>query len=154
MRATDSTRTATRWSFYDVLRVACCVATVVITAGCWSRATDSYKPTEGQERLSVDEARLKLDEMLRAECPRLRQEGRLASGEGEIKVDVDRDGHVQQAWVSRTAGDQKIDDMFAAVAAALEFESPSNMKGDTGTGRVKFGYACGANSAVATLEPK
>ena len=149
MRATDSTRTATRWSSSSLLALA-----LVAAAACSSRTTDYFKPEEGQARLSVDEARLKLDQLLRVECPRLRSDGRLATGEGELRVDVDRDGNVRQAWVSRSAGDQKVDEMFAAVAAALEFDTPSGMKGDTGTGRVKFGYACGDGSAVATLEPK
>ena len=127
---------------------------LALSAACASHTTNYYKPTEGQERMSVDEARLKLDELLRVECPRLMSDGRLATGEGELKVEVDRDGNVQQAWVSRSVGDSKVDDLFAAVAATLEFESPSGMKNSTGTGRVKFGYACGQNSAVATLEPK
>ncbi|HKG92559.1 MAG TPA: hypothetical protein VKA84_11725 [Gemmatimonadaceae bacterium] len=144
-----------RWSSCSVLRVACALSTLALAAlGCTSRTTNYYKPAEGQERLSVDEARLKLDDMLRVECPRLMSGGRLATGEGELKVDVDRDGNVQQAWVSRSTGDSKVDDMFAAVAASLEFESPSGMKNDTGTGRVRIGYACGQGSAVATLEPR
>ena len=155
MRATDSTRTAMRWSSCERLRAACgALAIALAAAGCSSAASDYYRPEPGQERLSVDDARLKLDELLKAECPRLARDGRLSSGEGEIKVEVDRNGVVQQAWVSRSAGDSRVDEMFAAMAAALEFESPSDMKRDVGTGRVRFGYACGPNSAVATLEPK
>jgi hypothetical protein len=154
MQATGSIRTATRW------RSSSLVALVAVAlGGCQTVTSTYYKPTEGQTRFSIDEARGVLDQVVATECPRLIEGGKDVGEPGTIELDVDNTGAVTQARVTRTLGDARLDAAFGGVAARLQIDAPPTGTPVGAVGRLKAGYACGAavngkpGSAVATLQP-
>jgi outer membrane biosynthesis protein TonB len=126
----------------------------LLLASCVTTTTTAFMPTPGQERLTADDARDRLDGLLRAECPRLLQANR-PTQEGLVTVDIDSKGDVARAVITRSVGDAEIDKLFGGVAAQMHFQPPSSadLKGEqTVAGRMKMGYSCSAKAAVATLQ--
>jgi outer membrane biosynthesis protein TonB len=122
-----------------------------MAAGCVTHTSTAYVPSPGEPRVTTDEARDQLDELLRIECPRLMQAGR-ESRVARLDLDVDREGHVLRSRIGTSTGDDRVDAMFGAVAAKLQLAPPTEMKNDVDTGHVRMGYSCSANAAVATID--
>ncbi|HET7459527.1 MAG TPA: TonB family protein [Gemmatimonadaceae bacterium] len=116
--------------------------------------TSSYfVPTPGQSRLSTDDARDQIDAVLRAECPRLLQEQK-PTRTANVAVELDRTGDVQRARITQPSGDERMDEVFGAVAARLHFQPPAaaDVKNDSAPGRLRMGYSCAKDAAVGTIE--
>ncbi|MFL5578700.1 MAG: hypothetical protein ACJ79S_22320 [Gemmatimonadaceae bacterium] len=159
MRATGSTRTATRWRSSSAARAACAialgVALLATASACVTTTATAFIPTPGQSRLSVDDARDQLDALMRAECPRLLQANR-PTQEGLVAVDIDARGDVARAVVQRSLGDGELDTVFGGTAARLHFQPPTaaDLKGEQSVaGKIRMGYSCSASAAVATIQP-
>lgn len=157
MPGTGSTRTATRWCSSDARRLAARARLAVsgallwAAAGCVASTTTAFVPTPGQPRLTVDDARDEIDAFLRAECPRLVQEGR-PSQEARVSVEVDGSGNVASARLTTSTGDARLDKIFGGVAARLHFQSSGEMTGPTEAGRLRMGYSCSGQAAVSTIQ--
>lgn len=144
MRVTGSIRMATRW--------LCSSATALALAGCVTRTTTYYKPTEGEPRLDQDEFRQASDELLKVECPRLMGSNASATGQARIRVNYDRSGAVQQSQIVRSSGDQRIDTEWGALSARLQFDPQQGQTEDLRPGIITVGYSCAPNTAVTTLQ--
>ena len=160
MPDTGSTRTATPWCSSEAgrlvvsgrrARVALAGLLLLAGAGCVTTTTTAYLPTPGQPRLTVDDARDEIDALLRAECPRLVQEGK-PSQVAHVTVDVNSAGDVASARLPTSSGDEQMDKIFGGVAARLHFQASGEMKGPTAPGRLRMGYSCSGQAAVATIE--
>ncbi|HEX2780702.1 MAG TPA: hypothetical protein VHM30_14450 [Gemmatimonadaceae bacterium] len=121
-------------------------------AACVTRTTTFYKPTEGESRLDQDQFRDASDQLLRVECPRLMGNTPSATGQARIRVQYDRSGAVQQSQVLRTSGDERIDTMWGALTARLQFDPQQGQTEDLRTGIITVGYSCAPNTAVTTLQ--
>ena len=141
MRSTDSIRSATRWSLCSVIAVmAACTTT-----------TRYYVPTEGEPRLTPNEVRDQSDALLSTQCPRLMGSERYATGEARIIVELDRSGAVHKAQVTRSSGDEAMDNIFGALIARLQVDPPTGMNGDRGEHPIYIGYSCGPENNAITL---
>ena len=141
MRSTDSIRSAMRWSFCSALAIA---------AAC-TTTSRYYVPTEGEPRLTPNEVRDQSDALLSTQCPRLMGNGRSATGEARIMVELDRSGVVHKAQVTRSSGDQAMDDIFGALVARLQVDPPTGMSGDRGEHPIYIGYSCAPENNAITL---
>jgi hypothetical protein len=119
-------------------------------AACVTSTTRDFLPTPGQ-RLTTTEARARGDAFLRAECPRLMGEDSVATGAAELGIAVDREGNVGRARLRRSSGDDRMDTLFGGLAAALRFDPPGGMRGDTLDAEIELGYSCSPRAAVMTL---
>lgn len=163
MRGTGSTRTATRWWWYSGRREAASGKRVRVSlaaplcllalGGCVTQTSSYFVPTPGQPRLTSDDARDQLDAVLRAECPRLLGESK-PSGAANVGVDLDRSGDVVRARITQSSSDAQMDKVFGAVAARMHFAAPpaADVRNDTVAGRLRMGYSCSKDAAVATVE--
>ena len=154
MRATDSTRTVTRWSSCEAARRALGAALLLLAAsaaGCVTTTTTTYLPTAGQPRMTTDDARDEIDALLRAECPRLVQGGK-PSGEARVSVDVDASGNVSSARLQTSSGDEQMDRIFGGSAARLHFVTSGESSSATTAGRLRMGWSCSGNAAVSTIQ--
>ena len=134
------------------VRYASTACLVFLALACTKRVTTYYTPTEGERRLSTDEMRDEGDRMLAIECPRLLGASESATADGQVAVDVDRaTGAVSRARISRSTGDTRIDDIFGALAARLDFDPPAGATSPMVTERIGVGYSCSRQSAVMTL---
>jgi hypothetical protein len=119
---------------------------------CATRVTTFYTPSQGESRLSSDELRAEGDRVLAVECPRLLGGSQSATAEAQIVVEVERaTGAVSRARVARSTGDARIDDVFGALAARLQFDPPSEAKHPIVSETIGVGYSCSPNAAVTTL---
>ena len=154
MRDTGSTRTGTRWpscrASWGALPLVALLA--LPAAGCVTRTSRLYLPSEGQPRLSADDVRDRGDTFLRAECPRLMGSKSSAAGSANYALLVGADGGVREARVERTSGDERIDEIFGALAAQLTFPAPQ--PASSTTAGVTIGYSCSPGIAVTTVELK
>ena len=141
MRSTDSIRSATRWSLCSALAV---------TASC-TTTTRYYVPTEGEPRLTPNEVRDQSDALLSTQCPRLMGSERYATGEARIIVELDRSGAVQKAKVTRSSGDEAMDNIFGALIARLQVDPPTGMNGDRGEHPIYIGFSCAPENNAITL---
>ncbi len=141
MRSTDSTRSAMRWSLCSALVVAVACTTT----------TRYYVPTQGEARLTPSEVRDQGEPLLNTQCPRLLNGGRFATGQARIITELDRSGAVQRARVTRSSGDQAMDDIFGALVARLQVDPPTGMTKDTGEHPIYIGYSCAPENSAITL---
>lgn len=146
MRGTDSTRTATRWSWYRALAVA---AVLPVLAACMSSSAKYYVPTAGDTRLDENELRTEAERLLRVECERLKGGKSSVSGEGTFVLDVSATGSVQRVKVSRSTGDSALDDIFGALSARLDVEP---LEPKAGSIRMRASYFCEPDKAITTIE--
>ena len=163
MRGTGSTRTATRWWWCSGgsgiggrgSRSSLLLGALALLAlgGCVTQTSTYFLPTPGQPRLTSDDARDQLDAVLRAECPRLLGASK-PSGAANVGVDLDRSGDVVRARITQSSSDDQMDKVIGAVAARMHFAAPpaADVKNDTVAGRLRMGYSCSKDAAVATVE--
>lgn len=150
MPGTGSTRTAMRWPSSSIFMVG--ALGVVLAAGaCMHSVSKYYVPTAGEPRLTATDLRDQADQLLGVECQRLLKGDSIATGVAQYLVEVNRGGEVTRADLRKSSGDAKIDDIFGAMAARLQFQPPANMKGDSDDGRIEIGYSCAPNIAVSTF---
>jgi TonB family protein len=155
MPDTDSTRTGMRWRWCSgrgrrvLARRGALALAVAVAAACVSSTTKYYVPSAGEDRLSTDEVRERADELLRVECPRLLGGTTAATGAARLTVDVGADGAVTRARVRSSAGDQRVDDIFGALAARLQVDPPER---GPRAARITMGYSCAPNEAVTTVQ--
>lgn len=141
MQNTVSIRSAMRWSL--------CSAAVVMAA-C-TTTTRYYVPTQGEPRLTPSEVRDQGEPLLELQCPRLLGGGRYATGQARIITDLDRSGAVRRARVTRSSGDEGMDDIFGALVARLQVDPPTGMTKDVAEHPIYIGYSCAPENSAITL---
>ena len=141
MRSTDSIRSAMRWSSCSAL---------LIIAAC-TTTTSYYVPSEGDSRLTPSAVRDQGEPLLETQCPRLLNGGRFATGQARIITELDRSGAVRRARITRSSGDQAMDDIFGALIARLQVDPPTGMTGETGEHPIYIGYSCAPENSAITL---
>jgi len=144
MRVTASIRSAMRWSSSSIVLL-------VVAATACTTTSKFYIPTEGEPRLTTNALRDQSDELVKLQCPRLLNGGSTAMGEARIIVEFDRSGEVQKSRVTRSSGDQPMDDIFGALTARLKGDPPDGMKGDRVEHPVYIGYSCSPQTGATTL---
>ena len=75
-----------------------------------------------------------------------------SSGDVRLTIITDTSGAVTRAELVSSSGDEMLDGLFGAVAAQLKVDSLRATKKSLATRRVRVGYSCAPNAAVATLE--
>ncbi len=123
-------------------------AAVLIAAGC---VRSAYQPPEDPERLTVEAATDRLDIEVEKECPRLRAAER-ESGVAEFLLELHASGDVSRSRLRLSSGDRRMDDIFGAVTARMQFVPPADAGGQPYEGRIRAGFSCAANTASSTLE--
>ena len=149
MRATGSIRTATRWSSSNAFLAL--LALALLSAGCVTSTERFYVPTEGSPRLDQNAVREASTGFVRAECPRLLGDATSATGATTFRLVVSSTGAVKEAHIERPSPDSQMDGIFGALAAQLDLPPASSPDGDWTT-RVRMGYSCAPDAAVATFE--
>ena len=142
MQSIDSIRSAMRWSL--------CSAAAAVVVAC-TTTTRYFVPTEGEPRLTPNEVRDQSDALLSTQCPRLMGGERFATGEARIIVELDRSGAVQNARVTRSSGDEAMDNIFGALVARLQVDPPTGMNGERGEHPIYIGYSCAPENNAITL---
>ena len=137
MPDTVSIRTATRWLSCSLLLAVAACARQIYTA-----------PPAG-ERIDENELRTQADAAVRINCPRLQGRAIARSGEATYALSIASDGTVQNAKLTRSFGDQMLDDTIGRLLALTRFEPAVREAGGL---RVNVGYACGPMAKVATFE--
>lgn len=151
MPGIGSTRMGTRWPSSRRLSLAVAAGAALALGACVHSVAKYYTPSEGESRMTATDLRDQADQLLSVECQRLLKSDSAANGAAQYLVEVDRGGAVSRAELKRSSGDAKIDDIFGAMAARLQFEPPQNMKKDHDDARVEIGYDCAPNVAVSTF---
>ena len=146
MLDTVSTRTAMlwRWSSFGLL--------VVIAASCVRSTQKYFVPTAGQERIDTGGLRARGDALLATECPRLKGDKDSDNGTADFTITVDRGGFVTRARLDRSSGDDRMDQLFGGLTAALQFDAPANDAGAGLESMVTVGYACSPTVNAVTFE--
>lgn len=116
----------------------------LLAAAC-SRPT--YTAPYQAARLNTGGIRDVSEEQLRAECDRLIATKTPPTGEASLIIQVAPDGKVTTAKITRSSGDQRVDDIFGQAAARLQFDP---MPGEA-TARIKMGWSCSPGNAVTTM---
>ena len=145
MRATGSTRMATRWSWFS----AAALMVALTLGGCVQSTARFYIATAGDTRLDENELRVEADRMLRIECDRLKGGKTSVSGEGTYVLEVAASGVVERVKLTKSTGDATLDDIFGALSARLSFE-PAEPK--AGGIRMRASYFCEPDKAITTIE--
>ena len=125
------------------IRVMAFVGMIIVVA-C---AKPSYTAPYQAPRLNTSGIRDHSEEQLRAECDRIIATKMAPTGEASLKIEVAPDGKVTSAQITRSSGDERVDDIFGQAAARLQFDP---MPGEA-VARIKMGYSCAPGTAVATL---
>ena len=141
MRSIDSIRSAMRWSL---------CSTLVLAAAC-TTTTRYYVPSQGEARLTSNDVRDQGEALLSTQCPRLLNGGRFATGQARVVTELDRSGTVQRARVTRSSGDQAMDDIFGALVARLKVDPPTGMTKDVDEHPIYIGYSCSPEMSAVTL---
>ena len=160
MRNTGSSRMAMRWpssepsigtgeASREWWVAGCQLASVVLglvllTGAC---AKPTYTAPYQSPRLNSGGIRDVSEEQLRAECDRLIATRTPPTGEATLLIQVAADGKVSEAKITRSSGDQRVDEIFGQAAARLQFDP---MPGET-SARIKMGWSCSPGNAVTTL---
>ena len=169
MRATDSTRTATRWRWCEAgtrdagrgtrlhalasrvpraaspLRSAA-IGALMLAAGCTQLV---FTPSPGWTRLTPGGLRDEGDAQLRAECSRLAD--RQPTGEASLSLTLNDSAAVTQAVINRGTGDARVDEIFGRLAVRLQFEPVSGSPAAGQTIAATMGYSCAPSGAAITF---
>ena len=156
MPAIGSTRMAMRWRSFETRDAlpgrgaTVVIATMALLALSACLGRQSYTAPSDAHRLNTFTVRDDSDAALRGECGRLLGEKVPATGEALLHLQVASSGAVTRAEVTRSSGDERVDDIFGRLAARLQFDP---LGGDDGTtARIRMGYSCGPEgSAVTTM---
>ena len=158
MSTIGSIRTATRWSSSDMRRAFFTGATFALigaagiaTSAC-TRTSTFYVPTAGETRLNQDDFRDESDQILSVECPRLMGTSDFASGEARARIQVDKSGAVQRVQFTRPSMDERMNTVWGALAARLQFDPQEGQTDELRTSMMTIGYSCGKGTALTTLQ--
>lgn len=113
--------------------------------------SSEYEPSSTSARLSADEARDYLSTALGPECTRLAKDGALPTGVAKVTVQVTPAGDVLKSHLTERTGDARIDELFGTTAARMKFDA-NGTQSSAYTGRMRMGYSCNGDAAVATID--
>ena len=119
---------------------------------CVSTVTRYYLPDARNPRFELDGATQTLDQYLRVQCPERLAAKKSESGDVRITIRTDTTGAVTRAELVSSSGDELLDGLFGTVAAQLKVDSLRATTAAPGTRRLRMGFSCAPNAAVATLE--
>ena len=102
-------------------------------------------------RLNADEAREYLSTALGPECTRLAKANAVPTGEAKVTVQVTPAGDVLKSHLTQRTGDARIDELFGTTAARMKFDA-NGTQSSAYTGRMRMGYSCNGDAAVATID--
>jgi TonB family protein len=125
---------------------------LVVASACVSTVTRYYLPDAKNPRFELDGAAQTLDQYLRVQCPERLAAKKSESGDVRVTVLTDTSGAVTRAELVSSTGDELLDGLFGTVAAQLKVDSlraPTNVPAPR---KLRMGYSCAANAAVATVE--
>jgi hypothetical protein len=153
MRARGPARTRAFPALFPALYPAAALAAaVVMAASCVSTVTRYYLPNAQNPRFDAEGATRMLDQYLRIQCPERLAAKKPESGDVRVTVQADTSGAVTRAELTSTTGDDVLDDLFGTVAAQLKVDSLRATATPLATRRLRLGFSCAPNTAVATLE--
>jgi hypothetical protein len=127
----------------------------MLTAGCVHTVTRYYVPTDGAERIGLEQLRSQADAVLHLECPRLLHGRATVYGEAALALDVDARGDVQRVHLVRGSSDARLDDVLGALAAQLHVVPPAPPAAPgAGPASVAMtaGYSCAATATAMTIQ--
>jgi hypothetical protein len=140
-----------RRAFFTGATFALIGATGFATGAC-TRTSTFYVPTAGETRLNQDDFRDESDQILSVECPRLMGTSDFASGEARARIQVDKSGAVQRVQFTRPSKDERMNTVWGALAARLQFDPQEGQTDDLRTSMITIGYSCGKGTALTTLQ--
>lgn len=158
MSTTGSTRTATRWSSSDARRAIAAAGAFALIgaaglgASACTRTSTYFVPTPGETRLNQDDFRDESDQILSVECPRLMGTNDFATGEARARIQLDKSGAVQRVEFTRPSKDERINTVWGALAARLQFDPQDGQSDELRTSMITIGYSCGKGTALTTLQ--
>ncbi|HKT08229.1 MAG TPA: TonB family protein [Gemmatimonadaceae bacterium] len=102
-----------------------------------------YEPPQTAARISLEQMRDRLTEMMVIECPRLIGTRTKRRGGVTIDLAVSTEGRVDRASIRRGSGDATFDDIAGGMAARLALAPPPQvMANDPSTHRLTVLYEC------------
>ena len=148
---------AMRWSSSSAARSVPRPRTVrvlgtLVAVACVSTVTRSYLPDPGNPRFDTERATAVIEQYLRAQCPERLAAKKADSGDASLVVRIDSTGAVTRADLTSSSGDETLDGVFGTVAAQLQLDSLRATAAVPRTTRVKMGFSCANDAAVATIE--
>ena len=121
-------------------------------AACVHMVTRYYLPDAHNPRFDTDGATQVLDQYLGVQCPERLAAKKPASGDVRLTITTDTSGAVTRAELTSSSGDDILDGLFGTVAAQLKVDSLRATTKPLATRRLRLGYSCAPDAAVATLE--
>ena len=121
-------------------------------AACVHTVTRYYLPDAHNPRFDTDGATQVLDQYLGVQCPERLAAKKPASGDVRLTIITDTSGAVTRAELTSSSGDDILDGLFGTVAAQLKVDSLRATTKPLATRRLRLGYSCAPDAAVATLE--
>ena len=121
-------------------------------AACVHTVTRYYLPDAHNPRFDADGATQVLDQYLGVQCPERLAAKKPASGDVHLTILTDTSGAVTRAELTSSSGDDILDGLFGTVAAQLKVDSLRATTKPLATRRLRLGYSCAPDAAVATLE--
>ena len=118
---------------------------------CVSTVTRYYLPDAHNPRFDTDRAAQTIDQYLRVQCPERLAAKKSESGDARLTILTDTSGAVTRAELVSSSGDETLDALFGTVAAQLKVDS-LRATTNTATRKLRVGFSCAADAAVATLE--
>jgi TonB family protein len=140
---------AMRWSFCNAVKP---LFMALLAGACVHTVTRYYIPDANNPRFDLDGATQVLDQYMSVQCPQRLAEKKAESGEVRLTILADTSGAVTRAELTTSSGDAMVDGLFGTVAAQLKADSLRAPQKGVLTRRVRIGYSCAPNAAVATLE--
>jgi len=146
-----------RWSFCERRGTArattlSALALLALSAACVSTMTQYYLPDSHNPRFDTDGATAVLDQYLRVQCPERLAAKKSESGDVRVTIQTDTSGAVTRAELLSSTGDEMLDGLFGTVAAQLKVDSLRATAKPLATRKLRIGYSCAPDAAVATLE--
>jgi len=149
MRATGSTRTATRWRSCSR---AIGALVVVAASACITAATRYYVPSASDPRITPAEMRERVHAVLPLECPRLLAARDTVYGVVALTVFPDSAGQVRRARIDAGSGDARLDDLIGALAAQLQLPPPADVPDDRARRALHVSYSCVPHAALVRVD--
>ena len=125
---------------------------MTVALGCVHTVTRYYVPDANNPRFDTDGATQVLDQYLAVQCPQRLTAKKPESGDVRLTITTDTSGAVTRAELTSSSGDELLDGLFGTVAAQLKVDSLRATKKPFDTRRLRMGFSCAPNAAVATLE--
>jgi TonB family protein len=139
---------AMRWPFSERWGAAA----ALVAAACVHTVTRYYLPDTRNPRFDADGATQVLEQYLRVQCPERLAAKKPGSGDVRLTITADTSGAVTRAELVSSSGDAMLDGLFGTVAAQLKVDSLRATTKSLATRRLRMGFSCAPDAAVATLE--